>query len=307
MDKQSAAQDLFSLINSMPALGWVGGGDAAGVGTANWRLVQQNCAVPSNAKILDFGCGVGRTAIAALATLGSDAEVVGMDIVSPMIAFCNSEIVPRFPNSRFFCTAAAHPAYDEFKKEPGGTAETVDEEKVWTSLAGKLDLVMAFSVFSHFNPPMAGHYLKKIRQSLARTGTVLFTCFLLDPLSAAAMRSGTALNPANPDGSFPDAPTDEDETYDFNRLYFSGLGQKLLLGLVDASGLYVDRILYGSWRRGAETERFQDCVVAKVKPYLPADFDPRVYVSLHPDLRSANVEGTRHWLNHGFYENRKYR
>jgi MoaA/NifB/PqqE/SkfB family radical SAM enzyme len=40
---------------------------------------------------------------------------------------------------------------------------------------------------------------------------------------------------------------------------------------------------------------------------LPPDFDPALYVSLHPDLVAAKVDGTEHYLNHGFFEGRSYR
>ena len=45
----------------------------------------------------------------------------------------------------------------------------------------------------------------------------------------------------------------------------------------------------------------------KEKARLPPDFDPALYVSLHPDLVAAKVDGTEHYLNHGFFEGRSYR
>jgi FkbM family methyltransferase len=43
------------------------------------------------------------------------------------------------------------------------------------------------------------------------------------------------------------------------------------------------------------------------KVTLPEDFDAEVYVSLHPDLIAANVDGTEHYLMYGFFEGRKWR
>jgi MoaA/NifB/PqqE/SkfB family radical SAM enzyme len=43
------------------------------------------------------------------------------------------------------------------------------------------------------------------------------------------------------------------------------------------------------------------------KAVLPPDFSPSLYVSLHPDLVAAGVDGTEHYLNHGFFEGRSYR
>jgi pyruvate-formate lyase-activating enzyme len=40
---------------------------------------------------------------------------------------------------------------------------------------------------------------------------------------------------------------------------------------------------------------------------LPPGFNPEVYVSLNPDLAAAGLDGTEHYLNHGFFEGRSYR
>lgn len=40
---------------------------------------------------------------------------------------------------------------------------------------------------------------------------------------------------------------------------------------------------------------------------LPEGFDPERYISLHPDLETAGVDGTAHYLEAGFYEGRRWR
>src|ERR1700733_10154144 len=40
---------------------------------------------------------------------------------------------------------------------------------------------------------------------------------------------------------------------------------------------------------------------------LPDGFDPSIYVSLHPDLIAAGVDGREHYLAYGFYEGRHWR
>jgi hypothetical protein len=40
---------------------------------------------------------------------------------------------------------------------------------------------------------------------------------------------------------------------------------------------------------------------------LPCDFDPAVYVSLHPDLLAAKVDGAEHYAQQGAFEGRTYR
>jgi hypothetical protein len=43
------------------------------------------------------------------------------------------------------------------------------------------------------------------------------------------------------------------------------------------------------------------------KKGLPADFDPRVYVLLNPDLKADGVNPVKHYLQHGVFEGRAYR
>jgi len=42
-------------------------------------------------------------------------------------------------------------------------------------------------------------------------------------------------------------------------------------------------------------------------PVLPADFDAVRYVNLHPDVKEANIDGVHHYLNHGYFEGRRYK
>lgn len=40
---------------------------------------------------------------------------------------------------------------------------------------------------------------------------------------------------------------------------------------------------------------------------IPADFCPETYLDLNPDVRSAGIDPVKHYLEHGFAENRAYR
>lgn len=40
---------------------------------------------------------------------------------------------------------------------------------------------------------------------------------------------------------------------------------------------------------------------------LPEDFDPNVYLRLHPDVKAAGVDPAKHYLEFGINENRKYK
>ena len=53
--------------------------------------------------------------------------------------------------------------------------------------------------------------------------------------------------------------------------------------------------------------QFQDALLLSPLVRVPADFDPDLYVSLHPDLVAAKVDGTQHYRAHGYFEQRRYR
>jgi hypothetical protein len=40
---------------------------------------------------------------------------------------------------------------------------------------------------------------------------------------------------------------------------------------------------------------------------LPSDFDPELYLQLHPDVRAAGADPVRHYLDHGLWEGRIYK
>ena len=40
---------------------------------------------------------------------------------------------------------------------------------------------------------------------------------------------------------------------------------------------------------------------------LPSDFDPKIYLLLHEDVKEAGMDPVRHYLDFGINENRPYR
>ncbi len=40
---------------------------------------------------------------------------------------------------------------------------------------------------------------------------------------------------------------------------------------------------------------------------VPIDFVPEIYLELHPDVKEAGADPVQHWLNHGFFEHRRYK
>lgn len=44
-----------------------------------------------------------------------------------------------------------------------------------------------------------------------------------------------------------------------------------------------------------------------IAPRVPADFDPELYLTLHPDVRAGGFEPATHYVFYGFHEGRRYR
>ena len=53
--------------------------------------------------------------------------------------------------------------------------------------------------------------------------------------------------------------------------------------------------------------RKQQQLRAERKSIIPADFNPNLYLQLNPDIAQAGADPVEHYLNHGFFENRRYK
>jgi SAM-dependent methyltransferase len=292
---------LYRLMSDSEMNDWVGGGDAGVIGRTNAEILMRLAKPSDNATILDFGCGIGRTVVALLEKL-PNVRIVGIDIVPEMIEFCRQYITPIYSNTEFHCTAVSHRIYDTYKKS-NGPGET--EDAVFERLNGTIDVILAYSVFTHLNTDKYSYYLKKLRDNLKPGGVLLLSTFLLDPVSRLRMNAGLAFR------KFPKPVEATDDVYSINdTIEFFAYNITTVIKLLADAGFAVETIACGDWRgtRAAlGLSYFQDFIIARPNPLLPYDFDSKRYVSLYSDLQAAQVDGTAHYLHYGFYEGRKYR
>jgi cyclopropane fatty-acyl-phospholipid synthase-like methyltransferase len=57
----------------------------------------------------------------------------------------------------------------------------IDEGEFFSTNTNRFDVTVAFSVFTHFDPTMAAHYLKALNDMTKPTGHLLLTWFLDHP------------------------------------------------------------------------------------------------------------------------------
>jgi cyclopropane fatty-acyl-phospholipid synthase-like methyltransferase len=154
-----SAEEIYAAMRQTEMVNWVGGGDPAAVGGENFTSIIENLGLRRDHAVLDFGCGIGRTTVPLAEFLNEGGRVVGSDIVPGQIQFCQQQFAHAFPNAVFYCLKASNPLYLDLTKATAGATPTVEEDKFFFVYRGLFDLVVAFSVFTHFNPEMVAYYL----------------------------------------------------------------------------------------------------------------------------------------------------
>ncbi|MDF9661347.1 class I SAM-dependent methyltransferase, partial [Bacillus cereus] len=112
----------------------------------------QNLGVPLNkeSKVLDFGCGWGRI-IRFLFKDASDQNLLGIDVDPAMITLCNETL-----GRGIYKTASPHPPV-EFISD------------------NSLDIIFAYSVFSHLSEATAENWVKEFSRVLRPGGIFIAT------------------------------------------------------------------------------------------------------------------------------------
>jgi SAM-dependent methyltransferase len=120
-------------------------------------------------RFLDFGCGPGRLAFGLMAT-GWSGSYVGVEVKERHVQWATSAITPRFPDFRFVHVDAANDRYN-----PAGS----DARKLPVD-DGSVDMIAAFSVFTHMLSDDTTTYLREFRRVLAPGGKAFITVFMAD-------------------------------------------------------------------------------------------------------------------------------
>lgn len=237
---------------------WVGGADPELVGQICASILLRHVPIGPGARVLDFGVGIGRVALAVLQQRPELASLTGFDIVPKLVGFCRETLGPHFPNASFELVADQNEHYERFKNDarPKSRADITGE------YANSFDAAYAFSVFTHIDVNDFVDVLKFVSGLLKPGGRFMFTAFALTPYSRNQIASKKTTAP------FPHNATYEDNGAVFigntdDRLAFIGYDIGRLEQMIYEAGLIPSIIEYGEWRGDRLSESFQDVFVCR--------------------------------------------
>jgi SAM-dependent methyltransferase len=245
-----------------PPLARFGCGGEAEIGAGHLQQLRALAALVPDERVLDIGCGAGRTAIPLTAYLSKNGSYEGFDISAEAIEWCRDQVGSRFANFRFTHADVFNAAYN-----PSGRVQP--SELVFPYPSGHFDLVFLYSVFTHMLPKDVERYLSEIARMLKPGGRVLATFFLVNARRLAAFRAAVAADPTV-GGGVPNDLLDNDFG-DYHAGY-QVAEQAVVYKESVVRTYYIQRdlrikepILYGEWPEWPSTVRFagtQDVVLA---------------------------------------------
>jgi SAM-dependent methyltransferase len=164
-----------------------------GLGFHNFELLRDRCGLQGSSTVLDIGCGCGRVA-APLANFLTEGIYHGVDIVLPLIEWCQQNITARYPNFYFHHADLANTAYS-------AKGQKQASQYVFPFDDGTFDLIFAFSLFTHLVPESAQQYAREISRLLKpKSGRALVTFFLTNEAVRVRQETLTLRFPFQRDG-----------------------------------------------------------------------------------------------------------
>ena len=185
-------------------------------------------------RVLDVGCGVGRTAVWLSQHLTS-GSYEGFDINPDSIAWCQKEITSRHPNFRFAHIDLYNAAYN-----PEGKLRAEDLSFPYPD--EEFDLVFLFSVFTHLQTDDSERYLAEISRVLRPGGRVHATFFLLNRERLDQFEKS--------DESLPRALVEADGPCRAGHEipeWFVAFEEEFVIDLMKSKDLTISRAIYGPW------------------------------------------------------------
>lgn len=195
----------------------------------------------ANVDILDIGCGIGRKTIPLMEHLGPDSVYIGIDPVRSGIEWLNRNVASRDPRFRFIHADI----YSKFYN-PRGSIRPEDYRLPVPSRS--VDIVVAWSVFTHLTPDATLRYFDEIARVLKPGARMAASFFLLDEDSLEGVAKGVSRRPMFLHGrsttfyvTNPSIPEDA-----------SGFAKDWLLARLRERGLEPSKIVHGHWSRIAD-------------------------------------------------------
>ncbi len=164
-----------------------GGGPFREYGQNTVDLCRQYGALLPDDKVLDIGCGIGRTALALTRYLTS-GSYTGFDIIRFAVKWCRRNIAGKHQKFHFLHADIYNLTYNPRGKQLAEAFRFPFDSDAFT-------FAIATSLFTHVLPEAAANYIAEAGRTLSPGGRFLSTWFLLDAVSQAAIESQLARVP----------------------------------------------------------------------------------------------------------------
>jgi SAM-dependent methyltransferase len=180
------------------------------------KRLQKYAGLTADSALLDWGCGAGRLAVGIREHFGRIRDYHGVDVQPALIAWADEHLAG--DGYRFTCLDVSNARYNP----DGSEHHTLGAEPV------SIDVLYAYSVFSHMNDVDTPAYLRLIAEALKSGGFAFLTCFVEEGVSEWT---------ENPDNYGP-------LTWQ-GRLHCTRFSRQHFESHIRAAGLTVDRFIYG--------------------------------------------------------------
>ncbi len=179
-------------------------------------LLQRHAGLTRESRLLDWGCGAGRLAVGVRQSLGHVRDYHGVDVQPELLEWAREHLTDE--HTRFSLVDQRNERYN-----PEGAATfTIPADP------GSVDVLYAYSVFSHMLEPDVRGYAASIAEILAPQGRALMTAFVEN---------------AVPD--WEENPTDYRKLPWKGRLHCVRFDRRFFEELLWDAGLAVDEFVYG--------------------------------------------------------------
>lgn len=135
-------------------------------------LLRQYGKIRTDSRVLEIGCGLGRTAF-PLRYMLLNGSYDGFEICKYKIDFLQEHFTKAYANFKFIWANIHNTYYN-----PGGKIDA--ENYVFPYDNDKFDIVYAASVFTHLLPRITENYFKETARVLKKDGRAVFSFFVLD-------------------------------------------------------------------------------------------------------------------------------
>jgi SAM-dependent methyltransferase len=278
--------EIYEAIRQFPATESIGMGDPEEIGTMLFKFVAKCVHLNTDMRILDLGCGLGRSSIPFVDYLsGGGGHLVGVDVIERMVSFCRDVIGSRYSNASFHSCAV--PESYLINQQRNNPPDLLPVKEILVHQE-PFDLINAFSVFTHLLPDEMDAYFSLFERILKPDGRMVLTFLFLDEWTRPKIRDrALPTSPSNPRAAVAIALDD-------------------VLAMAKAHGFQPEQIHLGSWR-AMPSETFQDVLILQREQSIPVDFDPKRYLALHKDVARSGIDPVQHYLVWGKHEGRAYK